>query len=213
MPRPSLSESDPRRDALQHFGGGGRPRVSGVVIFSPADDSIETPGRFTIRWVAADGEKNILFAIFDDTNKMIWREPVADGATGQLVSDRVREALLKYRSAGGKGILKLILTRPDEQPEQVRFSLLSSENEQSLQQDLMKWDKEEASLLRHAYRAYSFSSRGMLTEVVDEYEAALAEAPDSRDLLVATIIANRNIGNLPRARELVKRLPPGMKLP
>jgi len=213
IPRSPLSKDDPRWVALQHFGGGGRPRASGVVIFSPADDSVKAPGRFTIRWVASDQDKNITLAIFDDTNKVIWREQVADGTAGHLASDSAREALLKYSREGGKGTLKLTLTRPDEQTEQVRFSLLSSESEQDLQTELIKWDREEASLLRHAYRAYSFSSRGMLTEAVEEYEAALAETPDSRDLLMATIMANRNIGNSPRANEFVKRLPPGTKLP
>jgi hypothetical protein len=213
IPHPSLSESDPRRLALEQFGGGGRPRSGGTVIFSPANDSVITPGRFAIRWVASVGDKNITLAILDDAKKVIWREQNAEEETGQLVSESARQALLKFRSAGGKGVLTLTLAHPDEQTEQVRFSVLSLESEASLAKELVEWNREKASLLRHAYRAYAFSSRGMLAEVVEEYEAALAEAPDSRNLLAATIVANRNIGNSLRARDLLKRLPPGANVP
>jgi hypothetical protein len=213
IPHIPLSESDARRIALQRFWGGGRPRGGGTVIFSPADDSVVVPDRLTIQWATSDEDKSVTLTILSDANHVIWQEENADGATGLLVSESARKALLKYRNDRGKGLLKLVLVRPNEQSEQARFSILSLENEQSLQQELMKWDKEEASLLRHAYRAYAFSSRGMLTEWVEEYEAALAETPESHDLLVATINANRGIGNARRVSDLMKRLSPGTKMP
>ncbi len=48
----------------------------------------------------------------------------------------------------------------------------------------------------------------MFPQAAEEYEAALALTPESRDLLSRASDAQRLTGNLKRAAELAERLPP-----
>jgi hypothetical protein len=53
----------------------------------------------------------------------------------------------------------------------------------------------------------------MFNEAADAYEAALAQAPESTQLLLAAIVAQRQVGNREREQALRKRLPSGTKVP
>jgi hypothetical protein len=60
--------------------------------------------------------------------------------------------------------------------------------------------------LRAIGRAYEYGHYGLLIESAEEYDAALALAPESRDLIVSAIEAYNRTGNYVRVAELQKRL-------
>jgi hypothetical protein len=68
-------------------------------------------------------------------------------------------------------------------------------------------------LIRYIGRAYSFSRYKLYSESAAEYEAALLLAPESHDLLVATMNAYRSTGNLSRINELKRLLPSPAEVP
>jgi hypothetical protein len=53
----------------------------------------------------------------------------------------------------------------------------------------------------------------MFAQAAAEYEAALARAPQSSELLMRTIVAQRKVGNSARELALTKRLPAGTEVP
>jgi hypothetical protein len=160
------------------------------------NDAVVRPDLFTIRWTYSRREQFISLVILDEVGNILWQQQNINSKVGQLVSDGARSALSHYRDKGVRINLWLRLIRPNHSTTQVRFTMISSENERNLLGELAKWDQEESPIMR----------RGMMTETVEEYETALNEMPESRDLLLVTIRANRKIGNMPRVAELTKRL-------
>jgi hypothetical protein len=205
--------SDIIQEAMRQFariGGRERGTESTPYLVSPADGTVVKPDQFTIRWSDSRREQFISLMVLDDEN-VLWQQQNIKSRVGQLVSDSLRKALSHHRDKGAAGNLRLRLIRADHSTTQALFTLLSSENERNLLKELEIWNQEKSSVLRHAGRALSFSNQGLLTETVEEYEAALDETPESQDLLLVTIRANRKIGNMPRVAELTKRLASGKK--
>ena len=96
---------------------------------------------------------------------------------------------------------------PEKNEVRVYFYLLSAPNEQALHRDLEMWNHHGNGLMRYVGRAYSFSRYKLYSEAAAEYEAALLLAPESQDLLEATINVYRSTGNLRRIHELQRLLP------
>lgn len=217
IPREASGQTDPLRKALDEYGRrGGRDRggkVPTVVVFSPSDRSVVRPDIFTIRWVPLKPQCDASFTIHDADGKQIWRQGHVRGTAGVLNSVAARRALRKYHREQGEGSLTLTLTGSCGEETQSAFSLLSLTDEQSLKREIVQWNKEPGSLTRHLGRAAVFTRYGMFPQAAEEYEAALAKAPQSRDLLMRTIVAQRRVGNSAREQELSKRLPAGTEVP
>jgi hypothetical protein len=171
------------------------------------------PEQFIIRWNQGPAIRTIALIIQEPGGREIWRQDVVDGARGSLASEASRQALTKYRAENGEGPLLLRLVDSDGNNTQVTFSLLSVSREQSLRQDLALWDRETARLMSHLGRASVFAGASMFAPAAEEYDSALVAAPESRDLLVRTILAYRRTGNVGRVEELTKRLPAGTTVP
>ena len=201
----SASEECPNQDELTEYGRrGGRDKGTVSPIFSPANGSVVKPDDLVFRWVPSPALRAFSLEITRAGEGVIWHQEVADGPAGSLTSDSARQVLLEHRDKEGPLVLKLS-DQSDKENELV-FSLLSVKEERSLEQELASWDKKKDGLMRHLGRARVFARHLMLTEVAEEYEAALAEAPESRDLLRRTIEAHQRTGNAVRVRELKKRL-------
>jgi hypothetical protein len=201
-PRPNL-----KRQALDFYGRlGGRERGDFLWVFSPANESSVRVENFVIRWNSQAGLATVSMTIEDEAGRRLWGQDGVNGGIGQFVSEAARQAVGKYRDAGGEGPLTLVLLDSGGSESRVSFFPLSVQAGEVLDQELGMWDKEVSSLMRHVCRAYSFARRRMFTEVADEYEAALEVEPDSQDLLAAAIEAHRRTGNSERVRELTQRL-------
>jgi len=217
IPRATSSQADPLQKALDEYGRrGGRDRggqAPTVVVFSPSDRSVVRPDIFTIRWVPLREKCETSFTIRDAGGEQIWRQEHVRGTAGVLKSVAAQRALRKYRSELGAGPLILTLTGSCGDETQSGFSLLRVTDEQSLKREIVQWDREPGSLTRHLGRAAVFTRYQMFPQAAEEYEAALARAPQSRELLLRTIVAQRRVGNSAREQELSRRLPAGTDLP
>jgi hypothetical protein len=217
IPRATSSQTDPLQKALDEYGRrGGRDRggpVPAVIVFSPSDRSVALPDLFTVRWVPSTKECETSFIIEDADGEKIWGQEHVRGTAGVLYSATARHALRKYRRVSGAGPLTLRLTDACGNETKVVFTLLAVTDEKLLGQELARWQKEPGNLTRHVGRGAVFAGYGMFPQAAEEYEAALAQAPQSLELLLRTIVAQRGVGNSAREQELTKRLPAGTEAP
>ncbi|MCU1267891.1 MAG: hypothetical protein JWM21_4209 [Acidobacteria bacterium] len=217
IPRAGFGQTDPLQKVLEEYGRrGGRDRggkVPAVIVFSPSDGSTISPDTFSISWVPFTKECETSFVIQDTNADPIWRVVHLKGRLGFLVTDAARQALRKSRSKSDGGSLTLILTDSCGNETKLGFSVLAIADEKLLRRELARWQREAGSLTRRLGRAEVFTRYGMFPQAAAEYEAALAQAPESRELLIRTIVAQRVVGNYPRARELTDRLPAGTQVP
>jgi hypothetical protein len=215
IPHVPAGGTDMRRQALEEYGRlGGRDRGP-ASVYSPSSHSKVRPATFEIRWIPKAELQTFTLIIREasPSGREILRQDIADGASGHLISDVARHTLVRYRTERGHGPLLLILLHSRLEIDRVSFFLLSAQNEQSLKQELIFWDKEPEGLWRHLGRARAFILHEMFTEAAEEYEAALAQAPKSIDLLKRTIQAHKRTGNFVREEALTRRLPKGIELP
>lgn len=196
------------RQALEEYGRtGGRDRGMSV-IYSPSNRSKVKPATFELRWAIKKLSHAFTVAVkeINPRGQEILRLNVRDGTSGRFASDEARRALAQYRTMRGHGPLLLLILDGEREIDTVSFSLLSVQDEATLEQELAFWDKERKGLWRHLGRASAFIRQRMFIDAAEEYEAALAQAPESIDLLKRTIGAQRRAGNFAREEELVQRL-------
>ncbi len=207
---PARTETELQREkSVQGYGGtGGRPMGVLSPFFSPSPAGAVRPSTLVLRWVPSRQLSSFSVSILDPSHQRLWGKKIANGAAGHLDSPELKQILAKYRDDREKGTLILEVEDKNRIGSQARFSLLSAQDEKALDQELAEWNQESDVFMRHLGRAQAFFVRNMFTEVAEEFEAALAETPYSRDLLVKTIQAHRDTGNTAREDTLKRRLSP-----
>lgn len=207
---PAQTENERRhQEAAQEYGrSGGRPMGVLSPFFSPSPEGAVRPSTLVLRWVPSRELSSFSVTIQDPTHKRLWGGKIANGVSGYLDSNELKQILARYRDEHEKGLLILEVEDKNRIGSQSRFSLLSVQDEKSLEQELGEWDQENDALMRHLGRAHAFFVRDMFTEVAEEFELALSETPDSRDVLLRTIQAHRDTGNTAREENLKHRLRP-----
>lgn len=211
-PQPSsVSEKDAakqeagRRAVAALAGSAGTPR-GGSVFISPAEGGAIRPGDLVLRWNPGILAGSFSLSILGGDGNPIWKQDNIAATPCLLVSISAREALRNYRDAGGEEDLTMLVRAPGRKPERMHFSLLSKDEEESLGREIAFWDQQPPSILRHIGRAGTFTERRLFWEAAEEYNAAIAEAPKSHDLIVVGLEANRRAGNSARVDELTGRL-------
>lgn len=206
LSRPPSSSSTALQAALDEYGRiGGRTRGPSPGIFVPADKGVAQPGDFTMRWSPTLTTSAVTLTVLESSGgSVVWRQDAVPGTTGVLVSPTARAALVKYRTDRGSGPLIFRMEGTDGQQMQVTFSLLTMDAEQILNKELADWKKEAGAFLPHLGRAMTYARAGLFIPAAEEYEAALREAPASRDLITRTIRAEELIGNSSRVAQLMK---------
>jgi len=193
-------------DDLYSLGGRAKSVVESPNAFrvlAPVHESKVILDKLALHWNPGREDCPITATVEDVQGKRIWRERDIDMLAGRLDSDALRTAL---RSAKGPFDLQLVDDCDNELA--VTFDILAPQEIASLQSELEAWGRESADpLLRHAGRAAIYGQHGMFAEVADEYEAALALAPQSTELLARTVAAHDRTGNVRRRRELAAHLP------
>jgi hypothetical protein len=209
IPRKAAATSDAHQKALDAYGRiGGRERgaVPKSIVYSPTDEAAVVPDLFMIRWIPTRRRCVASWVIQAQDGQQLWRQDKVDGTSGSLESTTAREALMKYRANAGARTLVLKLKDSCGNDDQITFGLLSVPGEKSLKEELAFWDHEPDKLIVHIGRATVFNSYSLLPQAADEYEAALALAPNSHDLLKRTSDANWATGNITRAKQLERRV-------
>lgn len=210
----SAADECPNRTMLDSYGKiGGGSRSGSTPIFFPADHSAITPGLFKIQWIPSLAKCILKLSIKEMDGRTLWDEENIDGNMGSWDSPKARQELMDYRTKGEESPLVLQLTDSCANQTKITFSLISANSEASLQAELVSWRQKRPVLLRHLGRAYVFERYRLFSNAAEEYEVALSMAPESRHLLVRTIIAHRVTGNFAREEELKKRMPPGINVP
>jgi hypothetical protein len=178
---------------------GGRARGDGLL--SPWPLGAVRAGSLVVRWISARSAGNGSFEVSDTNGGSVWFDQHVSMASGKIDSPAFRTALTHYREAPRTPMLRMVLTPEIGQTVQVDFHVLSVDEEKKLASDLAEWDK-EAGLLRTIGRADVLARQGMMYEAAQEFEDALAKAPQSRALIQETLDAEDVVGNIPRVRAL-----------
>jgi hypothetical protein len=209
IPRRAAAMSDPHQKVLDAYGRiGGRDKgfKSKSIVYSPTNDGAVVPELFVIRWTPTRRRCFASWEIQTQDGQQLWRQEKVAGTSGVLESTTAREALTKYRASAGARSLILKLKGSCGNDDQITFGLLSVPREKSLNEELALWDREPDKLIVHIGRATVFNSYSLLPQAAEELAAALVLAPNSRALLQKTSGANWATGNLPRAKQLERRL-------
>jgi hypothetical protein len=199
-------------DNLNNFGraAGGRGVVS--MIWSPPDGGAIRAGHLTIKWNAPVDAGPLDIALLDESGERIWSVEGVDSRAGRLPAAQeaeVQQALARHRD--DTDAQNITLTAAGKQVRtETRFSILPARTEERLELRLKQWDQDETDpLMRAIGRADALKKALLYTEATEEYEAALAFAPESDTLLQATLEAERKIGNLARVHEIRQKLQAG----
>jgi hypothetical protein len=204
---------NPDQEALTAFGRpGGRQRGLHSAIFAPAAGSTVRADKLVVRWNEMPGATRITLRLTDKYHLPLWEQADVEARAGSLVSPEARLALAAYRGKGGANPFSLMLTNDGTPQPVVNFSILSVDEERALDKDLTRCDK-KPGLLLFACRTYALTQRALWNDAAEEYEAALKLEPASRELLLAALAAERDIGNTARVSELTEKLPAGTKVP
>jgi len=189
---------------------GGRSRGVLRPVYSPAayGNGAAASSTFTVRWTPAGRGSKVWLKLSGARGEELWRRDALDGDAGSLSSPELRRALALYRDESED--VELVLDWRDDTglTQQSKFELLSARREGELDAALASWGAEPDALMRHLGRASVYNSFKLLPQAAEEYEAALALAPESRDLLRRTVTAQFSTGNVLRAEELERRLAP-----
>jgi len=186
--------------ALDSYGEAGATLGGQSAVYSPPDNGAVEVSGLVIRWVPSPGYVKVQIQTLDGQD--LWVADGVDGSVGQLDSEKVRHALRTYQAQDPRGSLVLSLTGLKGNESRVMFSLLSPASEKTLAAELAYWDTQAKGLMRHVGRAYAFSHYFLFVEAAAEYDAALLEAPRSRDLLEKAVQANHKTGNFVRENSL-----------
>lgn len=214
IPRVAFSRLAPIKRMLDDYGRrSGRDRAGEIIVFSPSDHSVVLMKPFIIRWVPSAAGCSFTLLIQDAGANKVWRKDDVEGASGSLNDALAERALIEYRAKGGRGPLTLIVNDSCGSMTRLNFSLLTTENEKSLKEDLFFWDKQTGTFVPHLGRASVYNRYGMFSQAAEEYDAALKEAPYSLHLLLRTVSAHRVTGNFTRVGELKNQLPEGTRIP
>jgi hypothetical protein len=196
--------------ALCEYGTPGGSRSVGSVVWSPPDGGAARIGNLKIRWETSSDEGPFTMTFSTEAGERIWSAAGIDAAAGRLPAAQeaaVRQALAQLQSDSDPQSVTLTVASKKKGRREITFSILSRRGEEHLQQQLSQWNEGESDpLLRAIGRAHSLSEALLYAEATEEYEAALALAPESDSLLRATMAANRRTGNLSRSRELLEKL-------
>ena len=180
--------------------------VPALQILAPADQSTVSPQRLVIRFANSSTVRLLTISISIMRGRELWRESGPFKQEEQFAPGGARRALEAYRASGATDRLTLRIAGQGLQPASISFELLTVRDEISVKTELKECDGSLMGLMRQLCRASLFDQYKMLTEAADEMEVALGQAPQSRELLAATIQAESLAGNWRREGQLEDRL-------
>ncbi len=193
-------------EQLEKYKLAGRAKGTESPIYSPPEGGAVMAGKFVTRWRIRPPLGKLTVALRNGKGAELWHLENVDGASGELDSDAARKALTAYRD-NGDSIHQAKLVFKDEAGVEVgvAFTVLTREQERALEKELGQLNT-GLKLFHHVQRASVFDSYRMYDMVAAEYDLALNDATESRDLLRAAMNAHARTGNLSRARELRDQL-------
>ena len=156
------------------------------------------------RWTPVPAQLNISVFVSGDSSP-IWQQAGVDGRFGFYTSDGLKNALKKIAEKRFEEYLELQIRDPEDIVTSAKFKILSSKDEELIQNELDLLETEN-ELLRRIGRALIFESYDLYSEAAVEYEKALSFSKNSVDLLTATARAQANAGNFGRSIEIRNKI-------
>jgi hypothetical protein len=189
---------------LRKYSRAGRSKGDENPIFDPPDHGATLAEKFVIRWRNRPPLHQFT-AVLQDGSAELARVPGVDGAKGELNSAVLRQAIMSLRNSSAPSHEVQIAFRFENGSQQlVRFAVLTQDDERRLNEELAQVP--QSGLFKFVQHAAIYDSFRLFDMVAEEYDSALAEAPESRELLRAALAAYARIGDLHRARELRDKL-------
>jgi hypothetical protein len=213
----AVPENEPKRQPLRQliasavaFHGIPAPAdTKNQRVLFPVENQALRPGDFLIRWKPLSGSEKISFALsLASSPSPLWSSPQLDGATGLFQALEARKVLEAVRKKSPSAAVQLQL-QPSVQnhPEDpVNFTLLSPDDEASLNSEIRQWDLMDSQLLQYLGRGYSYSTRNLFFDAAREYDRAVAQLGDSCRLLFLDRDANSRIGRSDHVDLLDKKI-------
>jgi hypothetical protein len=205
-------------DRIWKPGGGHRTNNGGFILF-PTEFPIESeetinvvrPETVVLRWATSAPQKftvSLVVNLIQEAQKevIIWKESNIAGETGSYTDDELKGKLKDIREKQPAAKLKLILRTNLETngtENSVVFRIFSSEEEESLKQDLDKSNRENEGAIT---RAKIYTRYNLFIEAAQECEEALKSSPENIVLLKITSIAEDRAGNFKRRNELDEKI-------
>jgi hypothetical protein len=185
---------------LNKYSRAGRSKGDENPIFNPPDHGAVLAEKFVVRWRNRPPLDKFT-AVLQDGSTELARVPDVDGAKGELDSPVLRQAIVSLRNSATPNHEVQIAFRLENGSQQlVTFAVLTQGDERRLNRELAQIS--QSGLFKFVQRAAIYDSFRLFDLVAAEYDSALAEAPESRELLRAALDAYARIGDLHRAREI-----------
>lgn len=207
VPHVALSRDDGLSPAVRALEAAAPFRSDRTDVFAPADDEYIRPRDFAVRFATDTGAAMFSITLTDGRGQTLWSDDGVRPQSGAVVAAEARDALARYRDDGA-GTVAMYLTDTNGHRSQVNFNLLSRDEEKRLDTELAFCDANAREIMLPLCRIAAYERARSYNDVAAAYDAALALAPESEDLLENAIIANQRVGNATRMDALKARLTP-----
>jgi hypothetical protein len=191
--------------AIENYGKiAGRPRggLSGLLLWPKSDVKMRATTAAAIEWRPQASGVASLSLHAHQPDRIVWSQDV-DATKGRATSDDLTAALRALAVSGDTAItLQIRLTAT--QADSVTFTVAGAAAEQRLAAKLRDV-ADVPGLAGSLLRADAFLQEDLPREALDEYAAALANAPDALFLLQKAAGMAVEIGD-PRAADLTRRV-------
>lgn len=205
VPHVALARGDGLSPAVEALEAAAPSRADHADIFAPADDEYIRPRDFVVRFASDTGAALFSIVLNDRRGRPLWNDDGVHPESGAVIADGAREALARYRDDGG-GMVTMYLTATNGRRSQVDFDLLSRDEEKRLDTELAFCDANAREIMLPLCRIAAYERARSYNDVAAAYDAALALAPESEDLLDNALIAHQRVGNVKRVDALKAQL-------
>ncbi len=195
------------------FPRGGAPKGSGMTIISPRESEVIRPEAFSIKWEQSEQPVKINISLKINLGEGLWSRKGVVSSTSFFQSDEIVEKLKEAQKADELSLLLIIDDGRSDEPDRIKFRLISLEDEQKLNKRLEEFENEPDEILRRIARSLTFSEFALYTEGVLEMEKALdvvqtqpADVHSKDALMRLAIMANYQAYNDERVKLLCASL-------
>jgi hypothetical protein len=162
---------------------GGAERTEKTIIISPQESEVIHPDFFSLRWKPFKSGVKINLSLKIYLGEEIWRAEKKAGNNGSFASESLNEALAKAQKEN-KLHLVIGLTTESQAKQQVKFNLISAEDQQNLARKLEIWKVQPSEILKFIGLGTVYSEYELYSKSAQEFENALDVAQKQKADLV-----------------------------
>jgi hypothetical protein len=158
---------------------GGTTKGSEVLIVSPREAEVVRPETFSIKWRSTDPSAQVNIGVKVYLGDQFWGTRVPSSLS--LLEPADLQQRLKERQKAGDVNLVLVFDQSGtREPQQVRFQLISGDDQLKLNQRLLALEEESDTVFRKVGRGMALNDYELYDEAIPEFEAALTTLRSER---------------------------------